>query len=128
MDEYILILAGFIIGYVVGKAVTNWTNTVAFRELLKDLNVSNDQLMKVKAKIDKDLQDSTDASEEVELTAMEIKVEQHQGQLYAFRKDNDQFLGQGRNREELIEHLKKNLTNVRLIISEEDGGKLIQNA
>jgi len=128
MDEYILILAGFIIGYVVGKAVTNWTNTVAFRELLKDLNVSNDQLMKVKAKIDKDLQDSTDAPEEVELTAMEIKVEQHQGQLYAFRKDNDQFLGQGRNREELIEHLKKNLTNVRLIISEEDGGKLIQNA
>lgn len=128
MDEYILILVGFTIGYIVGKAVANWTNTMAFKELLKDLGVSDQQLQKVKARIDRDLQDATGAPEEVELTAMEIKVEQHQGQLYAFRKDNDQFLGQGKNREELIEHLKKNLTNVRLIISEEDGGKLIQNA
>jgi len=128
MDEYILIFVGFIIGYIAGKAVANWTNTMAFRELLKDLGVSDAQLQKVKARIDRNLQDATGAPEEVELTPMEIKIEQHQGQLYAFRKDNDQFLGQGKNREELIEHLKKNLTNVRLIISEEDGGKLIQNA
>lgn len=128
MDEYILILIGFVIGYIVGKAVTNWINTTAFRELLNDLGVTNAQLMKVKARIDQDLQDATGAPEEVELTPVEIKIEQHQGQLYAFRKDNDQFLGQGKTREELIEHLKKNLTNVRLIIAEEDGAKLIQNA
>ena len=128
MDEYILIFVGFIIGYIAGKAVANWTNTMAFRELLKDLGVSDAQLQKVKARIDRNLQDATGAPEEVDLTPMEIKIEQHQGQLYAFRKDNDQFLGQGKNREELIEHLKQNLTNVRLIISEEDGGKLIQNA
>ncbi len=128
MEEYILILVGFVIGYIVGKAVANWTNTVAFRELLKDLNISDAQLMKVKAKIDRDLQEATGAPEEVELTPVEIKIEQHQGQLYAFRLDNDQFLGQGKDREELIEHLKKNLTNVRLIIAEDNGAKLIQNA
>lgn len=128
MDEYILILVGFIIGYIVGKAVANWTSAMAFKEILNDLGISNAQLEKVKAKIDRDLQEKTGAPEEVELTPMEIKIEQHQGQLYAFRKDNDQFLGQGKTREELIEHLKQNLTNVRLIISEEDGAKLIQNA
>ncbi len=128
MEEYILIVVGFVIGYIAGKAVANWTNTVAFRELLKDLNISDAQLMKVKAKIDRDLQEATGAPEEVELTPVEIKIEQHQGQLYAFRLDNDQFLGQGKDREELIEHLKKNLTNVRLIIAEDNGAKLIQNA
>lgn len=128
MEEYILILVGFVIGYMVGKAVANWTSAMAFKEILNDLGISNAQLMKVKAKIDQDLQDATGAPGEVELTPVEIKIEQHQGQLYAFRKDNDQFLGQGKTREELIEHLKQNLTNVRLIIAEEDGAKLIQNA
>jgi hypothetical protein len=42
--------------------------------------------------------------------------------------DDDQFLGQGKTREELIEHLKKNLSNVRVIVAEENGAKLIQNA
>jgi hypothetical protein len=57
---------------------------------------------------------------------MEIKLEQHQGVIYAYRIDDGQFLGQGVDRDELIESLKKNLANVRLIIAEEHGAKLIR--
>lgn len=128
MDTFILILIGFVIGYIAGKTIANWTSALAFKEILDDLGVSNQQLQKIKAKIDRDLQDSTGAPEEVELTPLEIKIEEHEGRLYAYRLEDDRFLGQGKNREELIEHLKKNLTNVRLIIAEENGAKLIQNA
>jgi hypothetical protein len=128
MDDILILLVGFFIGYLMGRAVSNWVNTISFREILKDLGVTEQQLEKVKAKIDQDLQEVTGADAEVELTSVEIKIEQHQGQMYAYRLDDDQFLGQGKTREELIEHLKKNLSNVRVIVAEENGAKLIQNA
>lgn len=62
-----------------------------------------------------------DATGESTLDIVEIKVEKHGEQLYVFRKDTDQFLGQGANKEDLIRRLGEKLVNVRLSISEEDG-------
>jgi hypothetical protein len=117
MDTFVLIVIGFIAGYLMGKTVANWTNTLAFREILKDLGVKDSDIQKLRESPDDD----------DELDQLEVKIEQHQGQLYAFRLDNEQFLGQGASREELIESLKGKLNNVRVIVSEEHGAKLIQN-
>jgi phosphopantothenoylcysteine synthetase/decarboxylase len=117
MDTFILVFLGFVGGYLMGKAVANWTSTIAFREILKDLGVNDADIQKLREKPTDD-----------ELDQLEVKIEQHQGQLYAFRLDNDQFLGQGASREELIESLKGKLNNVRVVVSEEHGAKLIQNA
>ena len=100
-----------------GKAVANWTSTIAFREILKDLGVNDADIQKLREKPTDD-----------ELDQLEVKIEQHQGQLYAFRLDNDQFLGQGASREELIESLKGKQNNVSVVVSEEHGSKLIQNS
>jgi len=116
MDTIALVIFGFIVGYLMGKAVANWTNTLAFREILKDLGIK-----------DSDIQKLRESPADDDLDQLEVKIEQHQGQLYAFRLDNDQFLGQGSSREELIESLKGKLNNVRVIVSEEHGAKLIQN-
>jgi hypothetical protein len=116
MDTIALVIFGFIVGYLMGKAVANWTNTLAFREILKDLGIKDSDIQKLRESPDND-----------DLDQLEVKIEQHQGQLYAFRLDNDQFLGQGASREELIESLKGKLNNVRVIVSEEHGAKLIQN-
>jgi hypothetical protein len=62
---------------------------------------------------------------EEELPVINIKVEKHNNELYAFRKDNDQFLGQGSNVESLIERMGEKLRNVRLVITPEDGGELV---
>jgi hypothetical protein len=46
--------------------------------------------------------------------------------LYAYRKDDQQFLGQGTDREGLIASVTKRLQGVRLKISDQDGADLLQ--
>ena len=102
---------------------------LSFREILKDLGVTEQQLRRLAEKNDipvptENPRDSITG--EVTVTPIEIKIEEQQGMLYAYRLDNDQFLGQGTDREALIERLTENLTNVRLIVAEEHGAALIK--
>ena len=54
-----------------------------------------------------------------------IKIEKQGDTLYVFRKDNDQFLGQGTTVEALIERMGEKLRNVRLVATQEDGAHFI---
>jgi len=103
---------------------------LSFREILRDLGVTEQQLRKLARDNDIDLttENPQNAAEEPTLTPMEIKIEEVQGMLYAYRLDNNQFLGQGVDRDQLIDRLKENLTNVRLIISEDNGSRLLQKS
>ena len=100
---------------------------MSFHQILKDLGITDQQLRKLAESSGLELAELSpkESEENPTLTPIEIKIEQHQGILYAYRLDNDQFLGQGPDREQLIEHLKKNLTDVRLIVAEENGAGLI---
>jgi hypothetical protein len=98
-----------------------------FQKILKELGVTDQQLKKLARDHGMGVEEAKPSIDEPELTSVEIKLEQHQGVIYAYRIDDDQFLGQGADRDELIESLKKNLTNVRLIIAEEHGAKLIKS-
>jgi hypothetical protein len=126
--EYILAAVGFIVGWIVGAKFTRAILQRVFSEILNDLNIGPDNLrslaekygMKV-AKIESD--ETTGEEHEI----VEVKIEEHHGQLYAFRKDTDKFLGQGANREELIERLKHEFSGtVKMIIREADGAELIR--
>ena len=103
-------------------------NHITFREILKDLGVTDQQLKDLASSkgLDMPLVDA-DSSQEQQRPVVEIKIEQHQGILFAFRKDNDQFLAQGTDREALIQRLTENLTPCRVIVAKEDGADLIQN-
>ena len=103
--------------------------TLTFREIIKDLGITDQQLRKLAEKngIRVPTENPRDSiTGEVTVTPIEIRIEEHQGQLYAYRLDNDQFLGQGTDREQLIARLTENLTNVRLIVAEENGAGLIK--
>ena len=117
----LLIVAG--VGWWAGSAWTAMVLRSGFQKILKELGVTNQQMIKLARDNGLRVESST---VEPELTPMEIKLEQHQGVIYAYRIDDGQFLGQGVDRDELIESLKKNLANVRLIIAEEHGAKLIR--
>ena len=54
-----------------------------------------------------------------------IKVEQHGEQIYVFRKDTDEFLGQGRNYDEILKILQSKFQNVKFAVSKEDGADLL---
>lgn len=119
MDIIIALIVGVIIGFKVNELLQVW----AFQRILKELGITEQQMRELARKngIVRE-----DPSEDSELPELEVKIEQHQGILFAFRKDTDQFLGQGTDREQLIESLKANLVNVRVIVAREDGADLLQ--
>jgi hypothetical protein len=119
--ELILVFA---LGAYVGSRVNAWLNLLAMREMLKDLGIKDSDLTALLKKQNQKL--GIEDPEEEELPTIEVKLEQHQGQIYAFRKDNDEFLGQGTSREDLIDHISKRMKNVKLNISRDDGADLLQ--
>jgi hypothetical protein len=119
--ELILVFA---LGAYVGSRVNAWLNLLAMREMLKDLGIKDSDLTALLKKQNQKL--GIEDPKEEELPTIEVKLEQHQGQIYAFRKDNDEFLGQGTSREDLIDHISKRMKNVKLNISRDDGADLLQ--
>lgn len=124
------IIEGLIIlmlGMVIGWRISARFYVSLFRHLLTDLGITNQQLIKVAKDAAATL--GVEAEEKVReleaqvndgLERVEIKVELHSNTLYAFRKDNDQFLGQGTSREDLIAAMGQRMKNVRLIVVEGD--------
>jgi hypothetical protein len=60
------------------------------------------------------------------LTVVEITLEQQGNQIFAYRKDDSTFLGQGNDKATLIDAIAHRMKDVRLVISEEDGADLLQ--
>jgi len=122
-------IVAFALGWFIGGKLTAAWMRLTFREILKDLGVTDQQLKKMAQDngiiLPSDAADPEPETETAKLTPIEIRIEEHQGVLYAYRLDNDQFLGQGPDKEALIQRLTQNLTNVRLIVAEEHGAKLI---
>lgn len=125
--ETITYIAFFAVGWMLGSKVTRTILERVFSEILKDLSIGPDNLkpladkynMKM-TKVEKD----NETNEELEV--VEVKIEEHHGALYAFRKDNDKFLGQGANRDELIERMRHEFSGtVKMVVSKEDGADYI---
>jgi hypothetical protein len=65
--------------------------------------------------------------EKIEKDQQEIllTVEQHQSVLYCYRKDNDEFVGQGKTVDELLAAFKKKYPNRSGRILKEDDAELL---
>ncbi len=122
--DLIAFIAGAFLGWWLGSKFTDFLHRNVMTELLKELNVTEAQLRKVAEKNGIKLPEPRVDSDEDELEEIHIKLEQHQGQIYAFRIDNDGFLGQGSDRESLFAALRSRMDNVRLIVDE--GSDLIK--
>lgn len=123
MDTLIYLLVGFAFGYVLGGFITTIRTARAFKSILEDLGVTTEQLLKLKRKIGEPEAESAADAE------IEIRLETHNGTIYAYRKDTNQFLAQGPDREELVANLIDRFARgdgARLIIREEDGAALIK--
>lgn len=127
LTDWIALAVFFVLGFALGWRINNAFHVAAIKQLLTELGVSDRQLMKVAKDIATELgpeaQAKIRALEERAndgLEQIEIKVEKHGEVLYAFRKDNDAFLGQGTNKDQLIEAMSKRMKNVRLTVVEGD--------
>jgi len=127
MEILIAVIVAFAFGWYAGSWVTTHLLALSFRQILNDLGVKNEQLRALAEDVGIELpavnQNTADGNR---LTPLEVTIEQHQGVLYAYRKDNQQFLGQGTDRQGLIDSISQRMTDVRLIIDQTDGADLLR--
>ena len=124
--EYIsyIIVAGaaFYLGWKFNEKIM----FITFAKMMQEAGVTNADLDKFVTHFRPELVKEGLIDEEDDgLERIEVKLEQHGSAIYAFRKDNDQFLGQGTDKESLVKRLSETMRNVRLIINSDDGGALI---
>ncbi len=124
IDIIVLLAIGFFVGYKVSEII----HILSFRRIMRDLKVTDTELRKIAENLGADLEDDR-SEEDRELGIREtihIKIEQHQGQIYAFRADTDEFLGQGTDREDLVRRIAQRFKGVRMIVDE--GADLLQKS
>jgi hypothetical protein len=122
MDDILLFILGLGIGFTLGKMISDAINAMSFREILKDLDISQERLEQLRDEL------NHPQSAETDPTDVEIIIEQHGGQLYAYRKSDDTFLAQGHDREELVRRLEGEMPRgSRMIVRDRDSAALIKN-
>jgi hypothetical protein len=124
MTDIFTLIAVAVIAGLVGYRIADHLHKTVMADLLERAGVTPEKMEQIM----KDLQSEIDGDEETEqeFPNLEITIEQHSNTLYAFRKDNDQFLAQGATRDELIDMISKKVSNVTLVIAEADGAALIK--
>jgi hypothetical protein len=125
MDNFIALIIIFAFGWYIGSRVQFWLDQITFKHILDDLGISNKQLTSL-ISTDELPAVNQNTADGTTLTPLEVVIEQHQGVLYAYRKDNKQFLGQGTDQQTLVDSIARRMTDVRLIIDSQDGADLLQ--
>lgn len=98
-----------------------------FADMLEKLGVTEEQIRKLGKSLGEELGQDTSMFDEdnSDLPTVHIKIEKHNDTLYAFRKDNDEFMGQGSTKEELIMRLAEKQKEIRLIVDRADGADYV---
>ena len=120
-----LIIAA-VVGIFIGWQAAKQVHLDGFRQLLRALKVTEDDLLRAMIKIQSrewQLEDPEGTKDE---TIVDVKLEQQGTEIYAYRKSDDQFLAQGSDAASLIERLNQNLTPCRVVVAQEDGADLLQ--
>ena len=116
------IIMALYIGFKAGEAWYLYT----FRQILEDLTIKQRDLRKLAENKGVDLSE-VPAEDDLgsDLPILEVRIEQHPEGLFAYRKVDDTFIAQGKDRDTLMENLVNNLTNVRVVVYKDDGADLI---
>ena len=123
MTELIIAaLVGIIIGWTASKQV----HLDGFRQLLRALKVTEEDLLRAMIKIQSREWQLEDPEGTKDDAIVDVKLEQQGTQIFAYRKSDDQFLAQGSDADSLIERLNQNLTPCRVVVAQEDGADLLQ--
>ena len=116
----------FVVGWILGWKINDALRTTAMRHLLKELGVTEQDLRKAALRNGIIIADAPDTA--ADTTVVEVRLEQDGNQIYAYRKSDSVFLGQGSDTDSLIERLNQNLTPCRVVVSKEDGADLLQKS
>jgi len=121
LELFILTGMAFWAGWKISQA---W-HLFTFKQILQDLKISNTMLAQLAKKQGIELAQEDKEDENANLPILEVRVEKTDLGLFAYRRDNSLYLARGKDREELMANMVNNLTNVRVIVHNEDGAEHI---
>jgi hypothetical protein len=124
MDMIELIIAAAV-GILIGWRAARQVHLDGFRQLLKALKVTEEDLLRAMIKIQSKEWQLDDDEGTKDHTVVDVKLEQQGTQIFAYRKDNDQFLGQGADTDSLIQRLNETMKPCRVNVAKEDGADLL---
>lgn len=124
LELIIAFVVGFFVGYKIQEKIMFYT----IAEMFKKAGITNKELDKFIGHWKEEMEPEEANTDENGLEVIDIKVEKHGEVLYAFRKDNDQFLGQGDSKETLIKRLGEKAMGKRMVIAEGDGAEFIDGS
>ena len=120
-----LIIVG-LLGIFIGWRAASHVHLDGFRQLLKALKITEQDLLRAMIKIQSREWQLEDPEGTKDNAIVDVKLEQQGTQIYAYRKSDDQFLAQGTDAASLIARLNQNLTPCRVVVAQEDGADLLQ--
>ena len=124
MDMIELFIAA-VVGIFIGWQASKKVHLDGFRQLLRALKVTEDDLLRAMIKIQSREWQLDDHEGSTDSTIVDVKLEQQGTQIFAYRKSDNQFLAQGSNADSLIERLNENLTPCKVVVAQEDGADLL---
>lgn len=122
--DYLSYLLLFAVAFYLGFKFNEKIMYLTFSKMMKDAGITNKELDKFINHWAPDLAEGPDLDSEED--RIEIKVEKHGGVLYAFRKDNDQFLAQGADLDALTKIVTERFSDVKFVLRTGDGAELVK--
>jgi hypothetical protein len=127
MDMIELIIAAAV-GILIGWQASSRVHLDGFRQLLRALKITEQDLLRAMVKIQSREWQLNDDEGTKDSTVVDVKLEQVGTEIFAYRKSDNQFLGQGQDSQTLIERLNQNLTPCKVVVAQEDGADLLQKS
>ena len=113
-------LIGCLVGVFVGWKINDRFHTSLTTDLLKAVGVGEIQLRRAIENLQSEVAED-------ELPRVEVRIEEVNGGLYAYRIDTQEFLGQGTDQTTLLDRIKEvNKTNFILVVSQSNGADLLK--
>jgi uncharacterized protein YneF (UPF0154 family) len=102
IETVLVVVVLMMLGFILGAWVTSMFHRSIMREFLKELGYDTEEKLR---ELHDRLARKLTADNSAALSGkpvIKIRLEQHQGILFAYREDDSTFLGQGLTREDLI--------------------------
>jgi len=132
MEAWLLLIIVGVLGFVLGAKAMNIFHTHTTHRILRELGITPKQLRDVEQRLMQDLESQDPelaqklkSAKNDTLPVIKIKLEQHQGTLFAYRADTDEFVGQGVDRDSLATSIAHRFKGVRVEIL---NGELLQKS
>ncbi len=102
MDIIVLAIVFVIMGVIIGSWISHLFHRAIMREFLKELGYDTpEKLKQLHDQVAQKLTEDNSAAQGGK-PVIRVRLEQHQGIIFAYREDDQTFVGQGNTQEDLV--------------------------